>query len=209
MLMNMRKNGHRIALGFLLSLTALPGLAQPASAPASAPTTKPPAVATPAAPSAAPMATPKSTPMSGIAKPPQPPQVDGLLTLTAARTTLKQTDSVIVELNIKAIKPLTLCLNDKQPQDNVHFNIYRGGYGQLNSTPEVVKPSNVRPKQILLKPNQSMRWAVNLTQISGVPLTEWQPGEYRIQAKFYPCGSANTQTPPLNSKDPLFLLLRH
>lgn len=155
------------------------------------------------------MATPRTTPLTGVAKPPQPPQVDGLLTLTAARTTLKQTDAVIVELNIKAIKPLTLCLNDKQPQDNVHFTIYRGGYGQLNSTPEVVKPSTIRPKQLLLEPNKSMRWAVNLTQISGVPSTEWQPGEYRIQAKFYPCGSANTQTPPLNSQQPLYLLLRH
>lgn len=158
--------------------------------------------------------TPPSSPAPAEASsqkpsPPKPPQLDGIVTLSATRTTLKQTDAVIVELNIKALKPLTLCLNEQQPQDNVHFTIFRGGYGQLNTTPDVVKPSKTRNKQTSLTPGQSIRWAVNLTQISGVAATEWQPGEYRIQAKFYPCGSANTQTPPLNSKEPLFLLLRH
>ena len=199
---------YRILLAcLLLGSMAQTSLAYAAGQTAT-PTSKAPTTSTPIADPTVGVPDP-SKPPPPPPPPPKPPAADGLLTLSAAKTTQKSTDAVIVELTIKAFKPINLCLNDQQPQDNVHFTISRGGYGLLNATPDVVKPSKARIKQTVLQPNQSVRWAVNVTQTSGIPPIDWQPGEYRIQAKFYPCGSANTQTPPLNSQAPLYLLLRH
>lgn len=100
---------------------------------------------------------------------------------------------------VTALVPLTMCLDSRYPERSVDLTVYRTTQGVLASSQGTTQaPSPAGPSPIVktkLEPGQVYTFRFNLQRALELPITQWLPGEYRIQGQLK-LGCESNQTVP-------------
>lgn len=146
-------------------------------------------------------------------EPPSPtvPVQPLLLHLEAARPYYNSAGPMYVRAHFTAISPVTVCLYPSKPEAQFKLEIYRGGYGQMtlpNPTVQLTAQENRSQKRVALNSGEHHTMLFDIKKLYPLPKAMWQPGEYRIQGKFYLCGQQNaSQETVIPSTGPLHILV--
>lgn len=133
-----------------------------------------------------------------------------LLDLKAARPYYSPKGAMYIRADFTAITPVSVCLYPDKPEAQFKLEIYRGGYGALENplAPVQLTPEDTRKtKRIQLASGERHTVLLDIKKLFPLQAALWQPGEYRIQAKFFLCGQNEALETTIPSTGPLHLLI--
>lgn len=116
----------------------------------------------------------------------------------------------MVNVELWAIQPVTLCLYPDHPEANFAVDAYRAGFGKIEVPPNVVQleTQDLRHiERISLAPGQMHRTVFNIKKLVPLPPAFWKTGEYRMQVKFFLCGKTEQAETIIPAQGPLHLLV--
>jgi len=133
-----------------------------------------------------------------------------LIELSATKKIYNAKDNIIINAELWALQPTTICIYPQRPEANFTVDLYRAGFGKIDIPPSVVKLNHVDQESIQkieLQPGQMYRINFNLKALVTMPPHFWKTGEYRVQTKFFLCDPNNEDEMAIPSQGPLHLLV--
>jgi hypothetical protein len=141
------------------------------------------------------------------AKTTQPVIVD----LSTNKEMYNTNEDVYVKAKLWATQAVTVCLSSQHPETSFSGDLYRAGYGKLDTLPTVVQLSRddlAAVQHLALQPGQMVQTGFSLKKLTPVSPVLWQTGEYRLLVKFYLCGKTEQGEKAIPAQAPLrFMVL--
>ncbi len=133
-----------------------------------------------------------------------------LLELKTTRDYFRASQDIMVQAELWAVQPVTLCVYPERPEASFVADLYRAGFGKLEISPSVVqlnRKEQFTMARVNLEPGQVHRMVFSLKKMAPMPPSFWKTGEYRIQVKFFLCGRTEQAELEIPSQGPLHLLV--
>ncbi|MCA9840761.1 MAG: hypothetical protein KC475_01475 [Cyanobacteria bacterium HKST-UBA03] len=138
---------------------------------------------------------------------PVQPSIPALFELHAYEGIRNLDQPLTVEAQLRALQPITVCLDQEAPEQNLALDVWRQGYGQLASASsrpfQVSASAQQHPTD--LQPGEMMTFKVNLRKAIDISDAEWVTGDYRFQGQFSLGCAGDALVVPI--KAPLHLVL--
>lgn len=142
----------------------------------------------------------------------QPKAADPIMIeLSSPRSIYHNHEDIMVNAEIWAVQPTTLCVYPNRPEAHFSVDMYRSGHGKVELPPTVVQLKRremLLMEKVELKPGQMHRMLFNLKKVATMPPNYWKTGEYQIKVKYFLCDPKkedNEKT--ISAQTPLQLLV--